>query len=62
MHPDYLTNIENSCATPASTCCAYDGDTLERDGMAHEGHDMVVLDKPTPAEEILARDLRPAAR
>ena len=29
--------------------------------MVHQGHEMVVLDKPTPTEEILARDLSPAA-
>ena len=61
MHPDYLTNIDNLLRDPGIDLLlvAYDGDTLEHDGMAHEGHDMVVLDKPTPTEEILARDLRP---
>ena len=61
MHKDYLTNIDNLLRDPGIDLLlvAYDGDTLEHDGMAHEGHDMVVLDKPTPTEEILARDLRP---
>ena len=61
MHKDYLTNVDNLLRDPGIDLLlvAYDGDTLEEDGMAHEGHDMVVLDKPTPAEEILARDLRP---
>ena len=64
MHPDYLTNIDNLLRNPTIDLLlvAYDGDTLELDGMAHDGHDMVVLDKPTPTEELLARDLRPAAR
>ena len=61
MHQDYLTNVDNLLRDPGIDLLlvAYDGDTLEEDGMAHEGHDMVVLDKPTPAEEVLARDLRP---
>ena len=61
MHPDYLTNVENLLRDPGIDLLlvAYDEATLERDGMAHEGHDMVVLDKPSPTEEILARDLRP---
>ncbi len=61
MHKDYLTNVDNLLRDPGIDLLlvAYDGDTLEQDGMAHEGHDMVVLDKPTPAEEVLARDLRP---
>ena len=61
MHRDYLVNVDNLLRDPGIDLLlvAYDGDTLEHDGMAHEGHDMVVLDKPTPNEEILARDLRP---
>ena len=61
MHQDYLTNVDNLLRDPGIDLLlvAYDGDTLEQDGMAHEGHDMVVLDEPTAAEEILARDLRP---
>jgi cyanophycin synthetase len=61
MHRNYNSNIENLLRDPGIDLllAAYDGDTLELDGMAHQGHDMTVLDKPTPAEEILARDLRP---
>ena len=61
MHKDYNTNVENLLRNPTLDLLlvAYDGDTLELDGMVHQGHDMVVLDKPTPTEEILARDLRP---
>ncbi|MGD9510446.1 MAG: cyanophycin synthetase [Geminicoccaceae bacterium] len=61
MHRDYLTNIENLLRDPGIDLLlvAYDGDTLELDGMAHQGHDMAVLDRPTPTEELLARDLRP---
>ncbi|MFL5336717.1 MAG: cyanophycin synthetase [Geminicoccaceae bacterium] len=61
MHPNYLANVDNLLRDPGIDLLlvAYDGDTLEHDGMAHEGHDIVVLDKPTPTEENLARDLRP---
>jgi cyanophycin synthetase len=61
MHRDYLANVENLLRDPGIDLLlvAYDGDTLELDGMAHQGHDMVVLDRPTPTEELLARDLRP---
>jgi cyanophycin synthetase len=58
---DYNTNVRNLLRNPSIDLLivGYDGDTLEHDGMAHVGHDMVVLDKPTPVEECLARDLRP---
>ena len=61
MHKNYLANVDNLLRDPGIDLLlvAYDGDTLELDGMAHEGHDMVVLDKPTPIEELLARDLHP---
>ncbi|MFO1048246.1 MAG: hypothetical protein U1E52_10160 [Geminicoccaceae bacterium] len=61
MHEDYLTNVENLLRDPGIDLLlvACDGDTLAADGMAHQGHDLVVLDRPTPTEELLTRDLRP---
>jgi cyanophycin synthetase len=60
-HKDYNTNVRNLLRNPMIDLLivGYDGETLEQDGMVHVGHDMVVLDRPTPAEECLARDLRP---
>jgi cyanophycin synthetase len=59
-HKDYNTNVKNLLRNPTIDLLlvAYDGDTLEEDGMVHVGHDMVVLDQPTPAEQCLGRDLR----
>ncbi|MFZ1428740.1 MAG: hypothetical protein WAS21_18450, partial [Geminicoccaceae bacterium] len=60
-HRDHNTNVRNLLRNPTIDLLliGYNGDTLAEDGMVHVGHDMVVLDRPTPAEELLARDLRP---
>ena len=60
-HRDHNTNVRNLLRNPTIDLLliGYDGETLAEDGMVHVGHDMVVLDRPTPQEELLARDLRP---
>ena len=60
-HKDHNTNVKNLLRNPTIDLLlvGYDGDTLAEDGMVHVGHDMVVLESPSPAEELLARDLRP---
>ena len=60
-HKNYNTNVKNLLRNPTIDLLivGYDGDTLDGDGMIHVGHDLVVLDNPTPVEECLARDLRP---
>ena len=63
MHQDHNTNVKNLLRNPTIDLLlvAYDGDTLELDGMVHQGHDMVVLDKPTPVEESSPATCCPAA-
>lgn len=60
-HKDHNTNVRNLLRNPTIDLLlvGYDGDTLAEDGMVHVGHDLVVLDSPSPAQELLARDLRP---
>ena len=59
MHEDYNTNVKNLLRNPSIDLLivGYDGETLECHGMAHLRHNLVVLDRPTPTEEVLARDL-----
>lgn len=61
LHQDYNTNVKNLLRDPSIDLLilGYDEATLEADGMLHLGHDLAVLDKPTPTEEVLARDLLP---
>ena len=61
LHKDYNTNVRNLLRDPSIDLLilGYDEETLELDGMLHLGHDLAVLDRPTPAEEVLARDLLP---
>ncbi len=60
-HRYHNTNVRNLLRNPTLDLLLleYDGDLLAEDGMAHTGHDLAVLEDPTPAEEILARDLAP---
>ncbi|MFO1038621.1 MAG: hypothetical protein U1E45_17425 [Geminicoccaceae bacterium] len=55
----YNANVRSLLRSPKIDLLivAYDEATLEDEGMIHVGHNIAVLDKPTPVEETLARDL-----